>query len=397
MELIFLMKITLQIYCVRGILFLALILFPITSIAGIVELIPGIRIAVEYDDNIDFKQNSSNADDDFSGSATPNVRLMYNTERLDLIGRAEIDFKKYLNDTDYDRTNHLYEIQTEYQAHSRWRLSGEYSFRRDETIDSQFEETGRTFERKRQERHDATGGVQFALTELTGIGSFVTYRRANYSGSDNTDYDYYTVELPYAKRFQNQIDTIRLTPSYTRYYSDDNEKADGYRLTLFWEHLLSETLTFDINIGGRYTDIEEQNGDSNSNFGIVGNIGLAKIGETFSGEIRYSRDLRSTTAGEIVNVDRLSLLVDKLLTERFGFNFRGNGYHSTRENDNRSNDKVVSFDLTPAFYYRLTENHSVRLAYSYRHQRDLDEPGNPTAQRNQVVLSFNFAFPQRWD
>ncbi|MCK4987746.1 MAG: hypothetical protein KAS40_19570, partial [Desulfobacterales bacterium] len=158
------MKITWQIYWIGGILFFALILFPTSSIAGIVELIPGIRIAAEYDDNIDFTQNSSNADDDFSGSATPNVRLMYNTERLDLIGRAEIDFKKYLNETYYDRTNHLYALATEYQAHSRWRLSGDYSFRRDETIDSQFEETGRTFERKRQERHDATGGVQFALT-----------------------------------------------------------------------------------------------------------------------------------------------------------------------------------------------------------------------------------------
>ena len=220
------MKITSQIYCVRAILFLALILFPITSIAGIVELIPGIRIAAEYDDNIDFTRNSSDADDDFSGSATPNVRIRYNTERLDLTGQAEIDFKKYLNETDYDRTNQFYEIRSEFQAHRRWRFSGNYSFRRDETIDSQFEETGRAFDRKRELRHDASGGVQFALTELSDIGSFLTYRRTSFNGKDNTDYDYYTIELPYTKRFQNQLDTFRLTPSYTRYKSDDNEDSD---------------------------------------------------------------------------------------------------------------------------------------------------------------------------
>jgi hypothetical protein len=391
------MKITSQIYRIRGILFLALILFPISSIAGIVELIPGIRIAAEYDDNIDFTSNSSNAEDDFSGSAVPHAQIKYITEKLSLTGWAEIDFKKYINNTDFDRTNQLYQIETKYQTHHRWTLSGNYRFRRDETIDSQFEETGRVFERKRQERQDATGGVQFALTELTDIGSFVSYRKADFSGNDNTDYDLFTIDFPYAKRFQNQIDTIRITPSYSRYYSDDNEKADGYRLTLFWEHLLSETLTFDMTIGGRYTDVEEANGDSNSNYGGVGNIGLAKIGETFSGEIRYSRDLTSTTAGEIINVDRLFINADKLFTERFGFKFGGNAYHSNRENNDAPNDKVVSFDLTSALYYRLTENHFVQLAYTYRNQRELNEPGNPTTQRNFVVLSFNFAFPQRWD
>jgi hypothetical protein len=390
------MKITLQIFSVKAVLIFALVLFPIYSMAGMVELIPSLRLTAEYDDNIDFRRDSSDAEDDFSGSARPGLQLIYNTERLSLAGQGEVDFKKYLNETDFDRTNQLYGIETRYQAHHRWQLSGNYSYRRDETIDSQFEETGRTFESKRAVRHDASGGVQFALTELSDIGSFVIYRRANYSGSDNTDYDRYTVQLPYTKRFQNQIDTIRITPAYTRYRSDDNEKGDGYRLTLFWEHLLSETLTFDAEIGGRYTDVEDQDGDSSSNFGGVGNIGLTKQGETFRGEVRFSRDLGVTAEGEVVSVDRLRLYADKLFTERFGFSFTGNAWHSTSENDNSPNDRTVSFDVRPAFYYMLAENHFVELAYSYRNQREMGEPGNPTTQRNTVELSFNFAFPRRW-
>ena len=255
----------------------------------------------------------------------------------------------------------------------------------------QFEETGRTFERKRVLRHDARAGVQFALTELSDIGSFVNYSKADYSGRGNTDYDYYQIELPYTKRFRNQIDTMRLTPAYTRYRSDDNEKGDGYRLTLFWEHLLSETLTFDVTVGGRYTELEERDGDSKSNLGAIGNIGLTKEGETFRGGIRYSRDLRVTTEGEIVNVDRLWTFADKSITERFGFRFTGNAYHSARENNDAPNDKVISL------YYLLTENHSVELSYRYRNQRELDAPGNPVTQSNIVELSFNFAFPRRWD
>jgi hypothetical protein len=391
------MKITSQIYSIVGILFFVLVVSPNTSTAGVVELTPGIRLAAGYDDNIDFTSDSSNADDDFYGRAIPDMRLTYTTERLDFMGRGEVDFKKYLNQTNFDRTNQLYEVRTQYQAHHRWQLTGNYSFRRDETTDLQFEETGRAFERRRTLRHDARAGVQFALTELSDIGSFANYRRADYNGRDNTDYDYYQIELPYTKRFRNQIDTISLTPAYTRYRSDDNEKGDGYRLSLFWEHLLSETLTFDVTVGGRYTKVKEQDGDTNSNLGAIGNIGLTKEGETFRGGIRYSRDLRSTTEGEIVNVDRLWTFVDKLITERFGFRFTGNAYHSNRENRDAPDDEVISFDLNPGLYYLLTENHFVELTYRYRNQRELDEPGNPVTQSNNVELSFYFAFPQRWD
>ena len=380
-----------------GFFCLALILLPMASIAGEVVFTPVITLVTTYDDNIDFTRDSDDAVDDFAGSAIPEARLEYHTERLNLNGRARLNFKKYLNETDFDRTNHLYEIGTEYQALARWTLSGNYRFRRDETVDSQFEETGRVFERKRVQRHDATGGVRFALTELSDIGSFVSYRRADFSGRDNTDYDRYTIGLPYSKRFQNQLDTIRITPAYTRYNSDDNEEADGYRLTFGWEHLISETLTFDMTVGGRYTTVEEENGDKNSNFGGVGNISLAKRGETFTGDIRYSRDLASTSEGEIINVDRLFVFADKKISERFGIRFRGNAYHSNRENNDAPDDKVITFELIPALYYMLTENHSVSLAYSYRNQRELDEPGNPVTQRNRVWLGLELKFPQKWN
>lgn len=380
-----------------GFLCIALILIPIASLAGETTLTPGIRLGVLYDDNIDFTQDSSSADSDFSGSAIPNVTIEYNTERFNINALAEVDFKKYLNDTEYDRTNQRYAIGSKYQIHTKWTFSGNYQFIRDETTDSSFEETGRAFERNRAQRHNARGGLQFALTELSDIGSFVTYRKVDNSGEDDTDYDRYTIELPYTKRFQNQVDSIRLTPAFSHYNSDDNEEADDYRLTFGWKRLISETLTFDMNVGGRYTRVESENGDRNGRFGGLGHIGLAKRGETFSGLIRYSRDIRSTTEGEIINVDRIIVAGDKRITERFGARFRGNAYHSIREKRDEPGDKVVSFELNPAIYYKLSENHSVELSYNYRNQHELDEPGNPMTQRNRVALFFKFSFPQKWD
>ena len=380
-----------------GFLGFALISLPKSSIAGEVLFVPGIVLSAEYDDNVDFRSDSHNAKDDFAGSAIPNTRIEYNTERIKLNGQAEIDFKKYLNQTDFDRTNQLYQIDTEYQAHSRWTLSGNYEFRRDETTDSQFEETGRTFNRRREKRHSAGAGVRFAVTELTDIGSFVSYRRSDFSSSEDVDYDFYTIEFPFLKKFQNQIDTIRIAPGYSRYNSDNNEKADDYRLTFGWSRLISETLTFDMTVGPRYTRVENENGEKNGNISGVGEIGLAKRGETFTGDIRLSRDLRVTTDGRLINVDRFLMFVDKKVTERFGTRFRGNAYYSNRENDDEPDDKVFSYELIPSIYYMLTENNFVELSYDYRNQRELDEPGNPTTQRNRVILFFNFAFPRKWD
>jgi len=372
-------------------------LLPVASIAAEIVLVPAIGLVTEYDDNIDFTRNSDLAKDDFAGSVIPQASLEYNTERLNLNAKGQLDFKKYLNETDFDRTNHLYQIETEYQAHQKWTLSGNYRFRRDETTDSQFEETGRVFERERRTIHDATGGVQYNLTELTDIGTFLSYGRSDFSGRDNTDYDLYLIELPYTKRLQNQRDTIRLTPAYSRYNSDDNEEGHGYRLTFGWQRLISETLTFDIEAGPRYTTIKDVAGDENSSWGGVAAIRLDKSGETFKGNIRYSHDLHPTSRGEIINVDRVFVFADKNISERFGIRFNGDAYYSNRENNDAPSDKIVTFQLTPVLYYMLTENHSLELAYNYRNQRELDEPGNPVTQRNKVWLGLVLEFPQKWN
>lgn len=394
------MKIISKIRWVRGILPLVLIgfiLLPISSIAGIVELIPGVRIATEYDDNIRFSSDDRDARDDFAASAIPNIGLNYSTELFRLNSFAEIDFKRYFDESDFDRTNQHYLIGTEYQAHPRWVLFADGEYDKDETVDSQFEETGRVFERNRRERYEADGGIRYSLTELTDIGTTFTYVKVDFSSDEDDDYDRYTVQLPIRKQFQNQIDTIRLEPGYSHYNSDGNEEADDFRFTFGWEHLFSETLTFDMDAGPRYTHVKQEDGTDNSRVGAVGRIGLAKRGETFSGEIRYSHDLRPTTEGEIVNVDRLFVSADKRLTERFGLRFLGNAYHSDREDKDVPDDKVISFELIPASYYMLTENHSLELSYRYRREVELDEPGNPTRNQNRVTLQLILLFPKRWD
>ena len=95
-------------FCCKGFFCLALILLPVASIAAEIVFVPAIGLVTEYDDNIDFTRNSDLAKDDFAGSVIPQARLEYSTQRLNLNATGQLDFKKYLNETDFDRTNHLY-------------------------------------------------------------------------------------------------------------------------------------------------------------------------------------------------------------------------------------------------------------------------------------------------
>jgi hypothetical protein len=126
-------------------------------------------------------------------------------------------------------------------------------------------------------------------------------------------------------------------------------------------------------------------------------VALLKETETFTGSIAASRDIRANTDAEIVEVNRLLLGLNKLLSERFGFIFYGSGYYTDTESNDADNDKTIYFELHPTIYYLLTENHSLELNYQYQNKKELDEPGNPVTQRNRAWLGLVLKFPKKWN
>lgn len=367
-------------------------LFLLDASAAEITATPSLILQVEYDDNINF--DSRDEIDDFSGSAIPGLRFNYLTELLEFNIYGEVDVKRYYDETDFNRTNQLYGFDSKYIMLERLYLLGEFEFQKDETTDSQLEETGRIFDRDRRERYYADVGLRYQISELSEVGPNFSYEKRNFSSKDDDDYDLYQVSLTYAKDFQNERDTIRLTPSYAKYNSDEQD-ADGYRFEVGWERLLGETVKSDILLGARYTRIDRKDENNTDNdWGGIGKIEIGKKGETFIGNIGYSHDIRSSSQGEIIQVDRLYLNLDKKILERFGFKFEGSGYYS--ENESGDKDKVRYFVLTPSIYYMLTEHHSVELFYSYQNQVEMDEPGNPNYQRNKIWINLKLEFPKKW-
>ena len=360
-----------------------------------VTVTPSLRLATVYDDNLDFAQKDEK--DSFGANVIPGLTLVYASELLEFNLTGEVDVLKYFTETDFDRTNQFYGVGGKFQMSPRWSFTGNARYRRDETIDSILEETGQAFERARVTTYDGGAGLFYQLTELSDIGLAADYLKRDFGSDQDTDYDVYTIRSPFTKRFSNERDIISLVPSYSDFNSDDSEQAQDYRLEIQWERRIDETLTSIINAGGRYTDIEQQDGSSDSNWGYLGKVGLRKKTETFTGAIEASHDIRANTDAEIVEVNRLLLRANKLLTERFGFNFSSSAYYTDTESNDAPNEKTTYFEVNPSLYYLLTENHSLELNYQYQNKRELDEPGNPVTQRNRVWLGFVLNFPKKWN
>jgi hypothetical protein len=356
---------------------------------------PSIQIRGVYDDNLDFE--SKDEKDSFGGNAIPRLTLDYQTELLKASLIGQLDTIKYVSETDYDRTNQLYGFDGELRMAPRWVIQGNLQYQRDETVDSQLEETGRAFRRKRVETYDGGSGLFYELSELSDIGTEFEYRRRDFSSNDSVDFDRYTFSLPYTRRFANQRDTLAFVPAYT-IFDSDQEDAKDYSFAIEWERRISETLTSQLNVGGRYTDIEENNNNNDDDsLGYFGKAALKKTTETFLGEAGVTRDLRANSDGQIIVVNRFYLRGDQRFLERLGLRFYGAVYLSDTESGKTEGDKIRFFDFNPTLYYMLTENHSLLLAYEYQNQKEYDLPGNPVTERNRMWLGFEFKFPKKWN
>lgn len=365
------------------------------AVAAEITITPAIDLRAEYDDNIDFEDTDEQ--DDFSGIVVPKFMINYSTELISLNTNAEAEIQRYLNQTDFDNEKYRFGVNGEYQASQRWKFLGNFDFIKDETLDSQLEETGRAFEREKRKDFITNGGIRYQMTELTDIGPDFTYRKVIYNG-DSTDFDLYVASLPIRKKFKNQLDEIIIEPAYSKYDSD-NEEADDYRLTIEWNHQISETLKSKIKGGPRYTETDDKNEDNNtSNWGAIGEVGLTKTGELFAAEARAIHDLRSGSDGTIIRVTRGYLNFRKAILEKFGARLYTNAVYSTEEGDTDSDDegKTFFYEIQPSLYYDITANHSIELFYNYQNRKEYDEPGSPVTVRNRAWLAFKFSFPKTW-
>ena len=381
-------------------IFILFFIFCLTNaaFAGQVSLLSSLGVKEEYNDNVNFDRE--NEIDDYITTISPAFKLGYSTALFDINAETILDFLLYHYEPDLNEENQEYNLDAAYRMTERLTLSGDFSYIKDTTLDSELEDTGIVNVRENRRRYDSGGGMVYEISERYDLGCDYLFTKINYDEDDKVDYERQTIKLPFNYHLKNQRDTLTFRPEYS-FRDSDTSEVDNYKINVGWSHLFSETFTLKVFAGGRYTETSyDDDRDDNHNSGFNADIKLRKIGETNRSLIGYRRDLRTRASGTEIEVDKFYCRMDQLITERFGVGFDGKLYFTREEDDdndtNNNDEDSVYFTVEPSLFYKITEQHLLRLAYAYAREDDDARDNDQVKDRHKVWLSLSFNFPKQW-
>jgi hypothetical protein len=244
---------------------------------------------------------------------------------------------------------------------------------------------------------NAEAGLEYAISERANIGADYEFQKTDYERDSSVDTIVNTVRVYYQRLLKNQKDIISIFPQFS-YGDSDDWDAYNSSLNFRWEHPFSEPLDTSILAGVRNTHVDyKDDRDNTTNWGGVADMWMRKRGELTVGRVGFRNDLRTRENGEIINISRLYTDIDHRLSRQFGVGFRGNIYFSNLIEDSpETDDDRWYFDVSPSAFYRLTEDHILRLLYSYNQQTSLDVEGDRRRDRQRIWLQLTFNFPKTW-
>ena len=368
----------------------------LVALSAETSLLTSVGLRQEYNDNILY--NRSDEIDDFISIVSPAIELSYTTEIFELSTLAAWSGWLFWDNSDLNRINQRYGLDGSYRFTERWSVSGLARYVKDSVQDSQLDETGSVDPGlSDRERINAGTGLDYSISERTNMGVDYEFQNTTFEGSSRVDTKRNTGRVYYRRRLQNEKDVISIFPSFVWGKTDDYD-AYSPSLNFSWAHPFSETLDTSITVGVRHTRIDyDDERDDTDNWGGLADMWLQKKGELTNGRLGFSNDLRARTNGEIINVSQFYTNIDHRLSRRFGIGFNGSVYYSQLIEDSPENDDDRwYYDVSPSAFYQLTENHILRLRYSYNYQKLLDADNNSTLDRHRIWLQLTFNFPKTW-
>jgi hypothetical protein len=370
----------------------SLMALPVCVMAESWELVPALSLVGRYDDNLSFATQGEV--DDYSSIIKPSFTADYLSEKTQFSGLADVAIINYLEEKDLDTINYNVRVNGDTRATERLKLNADFRFIRDTLLDSELEETGRVFDRTERVRRFAGAGIQYDATTLSSVGLNYDFVNTEYEDSDRQDRDVNSLQGFYRQSFNDGRDYVAIVPGYDFRDSDEVE-ANNYRLQIGWTRRSTEIGELKILAGGRYTEEQRPGLAKDDGSGFIGELDYQRRGTLMTFRLGYRRDLRYDANDDLVNVDRFFAGFDYKLTERLKFGLDGKLYFTSREFEDDNEQYTRYIDIIPRLVYNLTERHYLQLTYRYSQQYDNARTNDKTANRNQVLLTLAFRFPQQ--
>jgi len=351
---------------------------------AIQELIPKLSLDITYDDNINFSSKEPRRD--WIYEVRPSLSWRYRTERDTLDVMAGLRGLKYDTEHDLDTLDQDYRLYAsrEVLLGTIVSLSGRYTL--DTTLDDEFTEEGLLLDREDRTVYSVEPAVRWQATERsTWSLSFPIYH-VHYGGDKNVDYNYEYLILNYSYLLDDEKTSLLAQPS-VGFIDFEHGNTQVYEMMFGVGHEFTERLFAKLMAGLSYTRSHNDEEDY-SKTGWVGVGELKWDWERGQWNINLVRRVSASGYGETLIKDRLTTGVSWRITERMRFKGRLSAGKVKSQDDKAYSDKdYITYDISPAIVYRLSERIDVGAYYRYSL---IDEKEESDRNRNRFFIRLDY-------
>ncbi|MDH5299132.1 MAG: outer membrane beta-barrel protein [Desulfobulbaceae bacterium] len=372
----------------RAVLLAVFALLPFFRVRGAAAderlLIPSVAFRQEYTDNLYF--TARDPMDDFIAIVSPALELSEKTERLDASLKAQLDHRRYFDNSDLNSTDQRYSGDLRYSLQPRLGLFGSATYQRDSSADRDLTETGLVQSVASRSSHQYRLGGDYALAELASLNLAYSFADVAYDATPTSDYTYQNLSCTLSRDLGTLLPlTVGRVNLAAGRYDGSGVQVENRSATVGAERKLDERFSIFANLGGRHTTTTlnrfrlqlpatlvpyEQ---TNRGWGMTGDAGFSFRGEVSQAALSLSRSVEPAS-GRNGTTERTALrgTVRRQLSERNWLEFAADYITNKSDGDEFAASAINEETLRcePKMHYALTDQVAAEAAYVYTEVRD---------------------------
>ena len=374
---------------------------------------PYVGVRGEYNDNIFFL--SDNEVDDYTLTVKPGVELIERTERLQAKFSGEVAPFFYLDNSDLNDIDQDYKGRLGFQFTPLFSGRADAFFIIDNRPDRDILTSGLVQGIDQRKRYHFGAGTNYQLSEIAAVDLSYDWNRDDWEKEafDREDLTAHVANLGFLYNLGRwlEVSTGRVNFGYANYDYETSE-TDSFYGGIGLEHMFSEILTLEVDLGARYVDSEFDviklvptaaglpfvrsvvETESNSGWGGIGQAILEYSSEKTRSNFLISRNL-AATSGRTGPTDQYRLIFSVfhrfLEKMRFGLT---TGYYRNKadEGDFSSSDiDEETFRIRPSIRWEFYDRYTLEGAYTYTYVDDNAIDRNTT--QNRIYLQLAYGLP----
>ena len=364
------------------------------------SIVPSLSTKAYYNDNLLLTPLPH--DPTYGYSISPSTDFSGKTERLDVTGKATLDFVNYYGGETTQFTNMYFPLTMRYRTErDEWGFSG--GFTRDNTLLGELLTTGVVLRFTQRNLWNLNPSWTRMITESLSFQSSFQFSDASYQDALRVglvDYQVFGGSAGFLYHLTER-DDVQLAGTYTNFHTTNAPVGlrAYYPGALFtYSHAFTEGLKLTVYGGPRFLSSTSQSagfGQTTKDTIWLYGATLSQQFEQVNVQLSMTRDIFPSGFGLLVQTDRIGALVSYNVTERLAMSLDAAAYLVTgaiSQSGGRSLSEQRLLYFTPRMTWRFSEWWAAEASYGYR-LRDADALNEPVVS-NMLTLMLTYHPPK---